>query len=746
MATINHSANVSSDRRPIALRMRPDLVIKVSNYQGEDSWVVKDPIALKYYQLREPEHFACRMLDGNTSAVEIRDALEAEFPELKITTETVHYLVNSLHKNGLLVSDLPGQAEPLRQRRNKELKQKATQLLMSVMSIRFPGVDPERFLGWLYPKVRFLFWRSTTIACTILMISAVVLVLSNLNEFYSKLPEFGQFFNIRNILFMGAIMIVTKSIHELGHGLMCKHFGGECHEIGFMLLVMTPAMYCNTSDSWLLPNKWHRIAIGAGGMYVETVIAAMATFVWWYTHPGWLHYLALNTVFLCSISTIIFNLNPLLRYDGYYMLSDYLEIPNLAQKSKTSMINWLRVGCLGMKPVQHRSLPKRRKWAFASYSVASFGYRWFVMLAIFWFLIQIFEPYGLSILAHGMIAMSLVGMVVIPMFKLTKFFLYPGRLREVKPIRLVVTAAIVSAVAAFLFMIPVSRNVTASFVLRPVDAERVFVVESGKIKSLEKHPGDQVAKGETIAVLENDQLHLEAEKLNGALAHERASMATLKLASRERVGVGRQISETAARIAMLERRLEVQAEKGKFMDLVASRSGVIIAPPNLVARPASEFGGRMQSWSGSPMDAENRGAQFEASTLFCIVGDPDQMQAMLVVNESDIKLVSVGQKVQLMMDEFAGVRFEGEVVNVSQDSLTELPRELSITNGGKVAVGPSADGGEIPLLTSYEVSVSIDSENRDLLTGFRGNAKIQVSSLPLGQQLVRYVQTVINFR
>ena len=108
MATVNQSANVSSDRRPIALRLRPDLVIRVSNYQGEDSWVVKDPVALKYYQLREAEHFASRMLDGQNSAVDIRDALEAEFPELNITTQTVHYLVNSLHKNGLLISDLPG--------------------------------------------------------------------------------------------------------------------------------------------------------------------------------------------------------------------------------------------------------------------------------------------------------------------------------------------------------------------------------------------------------------------------------------------------------------------------------------------------------------------------------------------------------------------------------------------------------------------------------------------------------------
>ncbi len=745
MATVKQSSNVSSDRRPIALRLRPDLVIRVSNYQGEDSWIVKDPIALKYFQLREPEYFACQLLDGETSAVEIREALEGEFPEIKITTQTVHFLVNSLHKNGLLVSDLPGQAEPLRQRRNKELKQKATQLLMSAMSLRFPGVDPESFLSWLYPKVRFLFWRSTTIVCVLLMISAATLILSNLGEFYARLPEFGQFFNVRNILFMGSILIVTKSIHELGHGLMCKHFGGECHEIGFMLLVMTPAMYCNTSDSWLLPNKWHRIAIGAAGMYVETVIAAVATFVWWYTHPGWLHYLALNTVFLCSISTIIFNLNPLLRYDGYYMLSDYLEIPNLSQKSKTSMINGLRVACLGMKPVQHRSLPKRRRWAFATYSYASFFYRWFVMLAIFWFLIQILEPYGLNILAYAMIAMSMVGMIVIPLFKVAKFFLYPGRLREVKRFRLITTAALVAVTVWFLFTIPVSRHVTAGFTLGPIDAGQVYVSQAGKIQSLEKVPGDTVSKGDTIAILENDELALETERLRGALARESATLATLKLASRDRAGVGRQIAETSIRIADIEQRMKVQHQKSQHLTLVASRDGEVINPPNVVMTPTRDAM-QMQGWHGSPMDPGNRDAFFEASTLFCVVGDTDQMQATMVVGESEIKLVSTDQKVELMFDEFPGKRFKGRVVNVARDSLEELPRELSINNGGSVAVQPGRDGREAPLLTSYEVSVSIDGDNHELLTGFRGNAKIQVSSLPLGQQLVRYVQTVINFR
>lgn len=315
-----------------------------------------------------------------------------------------------------------------------------------------------------------------------------------------------------------------------------------------------------------------------------------------------------------------------------------------------------------------------------------------------------------------------------------------------KPVRFFVSCVLVAALAAFLFMVPVSRNVSASFVLRPIDADRVFVVEAGKIKTLNKQAGDPVSKGDVIAVLENDDLYLQAQQLNGELAREKATLASLKLASRDRAGIGRQIAETSARIFKIERRMEIQSQKQKQLELVASRDGQVIAPPNVVARPA-ESGSHLQRWSGNPMDAKNRGAHFEASTLFCIVGDPDKMQAMLVVDESDIKLVSTGQKVQLLFDELPSRRFDGEVVSVSRDSLTELPRELSITNGGKVAVGPGVDGTEAPLLTTYEVLVSINNDDdQKLLTGFRGSAKIEVSNLPLGQQLVRYARTVINFR
>ena len=114
---------------------------------------------------------------------------------------------------------------------------------------------------------------------------ALLLVIVQFDVFRSRLPTFHQFFGPHNWLYLGVTMAFVKVLHEFGHGLTCKRFGGECHEMGFMLLVFTPALYCNVSDSWLLPNKWHRTAIGAAGMYVEMFIAGLATFGWWFSEP-----------------------------------------------------------------------------------------------------------------------------------------------------------------------------------------------------------------------------------------------------------------------------------------------------------------------------------------------------------------------------------------------------------------------------------------------------------------------------
>ena len=172
-----------------------------------------------------------------------------------------------------------------------------------------------------------------------------------------------------------------KIIHEFGHGLTAKHFGGEVHEMGILFLVLTPALYCDVTDSWLLPNKWKRIWISAAGIYVECFLASIATFVWWYSKPGLLNSLSMATMFICSVNTILFNANPLLRYDGYYVMADWLEIPNLRIKSTQFFAYLIQEKVLGLEIPVQSYLPRSRRFLFVTYAIASYIYRWFVTFA-----------------------------------------------------------------------------------------------------------------------------------------------------------------------------------------------------------------------------------------------------------------------------------------------------------------------------------------------------------------------------
>src|SRR5436305_799754 len=181
-----------------------------------------------------------------------------------------------------------------------------------------------------------------------------------------------EFFALSTVLYMWISLGIVKVIHEFGHGLSCKAFGGECHEMGFLFMCLSPALYCNVTDAWTLADKWKRIIISFAGIYVELIIAAAATFVWWYT-PAYpvANNIALALMVLCSVSTVVFNANPLMRFDGYYIAADWLEIPNLREKSNRYLNNLFLDKCLGIEVPPEPYMAPSRKWLFVIYAIGS---------------------------------------------------------------------------------------------------------------------------------------------------------------------------------------------------------------------------------------------------------------------------------------------------------------------------------------------------------------------------------------
>ena len=400
---------LSSSARSLNVRRRPDLSVQRQRYQGKTYWVVKDPVGLHYFRFQEEEYVILNMLDGQTSLDQIKERFEDQFPPQKITLDELENFLGMLHRSGLILASVQGQGAQLLKRRGEKVRQQWLQTISNVLCVRFKGVDPERFLEWLYPLVRWMYSPLTVAVCVLMMIAAALMILTRFDDFLQKLPTFRDFFTPANALMLAATLGITKVLHELGHGLTCTHFGGECHEIGVMILVLTPCLYCNVSDSWMLPNKWHRAWIGLGGIYVELVLAAIATFIWFSSVPGLLNSLCLNTMFIASVSTIIFNGNPLLRYDGYYVLADLLEIPNLRQKATMILSRKAGEWFLGLEPAEDPFLPQRKQILFVLYSVAAAFYRWLVVLSILWFLYRVFMPYRLEVIGRAIVVVALTG-------------------------------------------------------------------------------------------------------------------------------------------------------------------------------------------------------------------------------------------------------------------------------------------------------------------------------------------------
>ncbi len=744
MATLAQSL-VSSSSRRLPIRKRPDLRARQHRYQGRLYWVVKDPVGLQYYRFEEEEYAILQMLDGELSLDQIAERFEREFPPQTIRTEELQQFIGMLHRSGLVLTDATGQGQQLVKRRNERKHKERLATLTNILSVRFKGVDPERFFNFIYPYVRWFFSVPAMVCCIILALSALTLVLVQFDTFQSRLPEFQDFFRAQNWLWLGITLCVTKILHEFGHGLSCKHFGGECHEIGVMFLVLTPCLYCNVSDSWMLPNRWHRAAIGAAGMYVEIVLASICTFIWWFTEPGALNYTCLNVMFISSVSTILFNANPLLRYDGYYILSDLAEIPNLRQKASTILNRKLGKWFLGLEEPEDPFLPQRGQWLFATYTVASAIYRWVVTFSILYFLNKVFEPYGLKIIGQMIALGALYGLLIQPLWKVYKFFRVPGRLGKVKRGRMYMSLALLTAVVAAIGFIPLPAHVYCPLEVEARDAESVYVKVGGILEELYVRPGDHVEVGQPLAQLQNIDVDISIADLRGQRNSYEAQLDGLQRVALSDHRAGAQIEPITQALLSAKEQLTKAEQDSQKLNLVAPRGGTILPPP--LVEDQGRAAASLPTWSGSPFDRENLGAWLAPGTKLCQIGEPNRLKARLIISQDDSSFVHAGQRVEIMLEQSSEFVYVSTIEDRGNETVKETPPHLSSLKGGPLPTQMSPDGRARPIGTMFDAFVPLpeDDPNGLLRIGLIGRAKITIEHRTLWNRLYRYAARTFNF-
>ena len=745
MTTLAESL-VSSSSRPLTVRKRPDLTASRHRYQGTGYWVVKEPVGLQYYRFHDEEYFILNMLDGHISLQQIKDGFEQRFAPQKITFGDLQQFIGMLHRSGLVISNSPGQGKALehrgRKKKNKEILGKFTNLF----AVRFKGFDPERILNALLPWWGWVFSVPALIFFVVLMLAAALLLGSQYETVYARLPTFQQFFAADRWLILGATMAIVKVIHEFGHGLSCKKFGGECHEIGFMLLVFTPCLYCNVSDSWMLPNKWKRVWIGAGGIYVEMILASIATFVWWFSETGTVvNDLCLNMMFLNVVSTVLVNGNPLLRFDGYYILMDLLEIPNLRQKSTEVLKRGFQKLCLGLELQDDPFLPQRGKLFFALFTMASVAYRWIVVFSICWFVIKVLEPYGLEAIGRIVAVIGFSGLIAQPIIQTWKFCRTPGRLSKVKRFNVLVSLGVLAVVLGAVCYIPLPHHVDCAFEIQPNDAGRVYAGTSGHVVWTAK-PGTEVKEGDVIAQLENHQLLLEMKGYESQDKLLRVQLENISGQKRYDRSLSARIQTIKKQLAANEEQRLKTEEKLKKLQITAPSDGIVIPPPH---RPRQDAGdGRLPSWEGTPLDPHNIGALLTPDDLICEIGTNDNFKAVLMIDQGDVQLVRVNMPVDMKLDSRRMETFSGTLQERSMEPLKSANTSLASQTGGDLQTEIDPTTGQVkPRSVTYQARVPLEIKDSDLpfRPGYRGSAKIHVDPKSLGQRLWRVIAQTFNF-
>ena len=743
MTTLAESL-ISSSSRPLTVRKRPDLTASRHRYQGTGYWVVKEPVGLQYFRFHDEEYFILNMLDGHVSLQQIKDGFEQRFAPQKITFGDLQQFIGMLHRSGLVISNSPGQGKALRERGRKKRGKETLGKMSNIFAIRFRGIDPEKILNVITPWFGWLFTVPALLGVIALFLAASLLLATQYETVYAKLPTFQQFFAADRWLILAATMAIVKVLHEFGHGISCKKFGGECHEIGFMLLVFTPCLYCNVSDSWMLPNKWKRVWIGAGGIYVEMILASIAAFVWFYSESGTtINDLCLNMMFLNVVSTLLVNGNPLLRFDGYYILMDILEIPNLRQKSTEVLKRWFQETCLGLELQDDPFLPQRGKVYFGLYTVASVIYRWVVVFSIVWFVMEVLEPYGLQAIGRMLAVAGFAGLVAQPVIQTWKFIRTPGRLSKVKRSRLLATLAVVGVVVAAVCYIPLPHHVDCAFEVRPSRAGAVYAGTSGRIVSTVK-PGDRVAEGDTVAVLENPDLKIRLADLQGQERVAEVKYRSLQYRSRFDPSVSAQFETQTEMLESIRALKEKTEQEVKRLVVKAKRDGFVLPPAE--RKPEGRGDGRLPGWTGTPLQDKNVGALLTEDDRICEIGSPDEFEAVLVIDQGNVQLVRDGQAVDLKLDSRRMTSFSGEITEISQQPLESASSSMSSQTGGDLQTEVDPETGRIkPRNVSYQARVPIPDIDLPLKPGYRGSAKIHVDPMSLGSRLWRLIAQTFNF-
>ncbi len=720
-------------------RLRPDLQIQAADVSIATTWTIKDPLRLTYFYAEAEEMAFLKLLNGRTSLIGILEQLRQQFPESEFSGENLRQFLLSAVNSGLLRACVPGHSHRLNEIRKRQLAQAPLRRMLTLLTYRFRGIDPTRILNFLDRAIGGIFQVHFMVAGLLMCGLAVLMVLARRGQLESELPGISSLFTATNLPILGLSLLFVRILHEFGHGLTCRHYGGECHELGVLFVGFMPLLYCDVSDSWLQQDRRKRMLVSAAGIGTELFLAAIFAVLWAISRHGFLHTFFLNVMIVSSLNTILVNGNPLLKYDGYYVVSDWLGIPNLAGESRAAAIAVLDRVVLGFSG----TLLTRRSFGFqsamAAFGAASMVYRVLVITTLLWFMYGMLKAWHLESLISVLVISVATGFAISAVRGVHERTRLASASAE-RRFRAIAGLCVVGCLLLIVLFVPFSYSVNAPFTLTPGVCSPVYAVEEGAIEA-GVSVGDEVLPGDVVAVLKNEALESAVTQARGEFMAAKARATGL---STQR-SVSNQAASTlpAAEKAVKSRqtRLEKLLLKEQNLTVVSPVAGTVFAPRNR-PRPRNQLH-EGTGWFGQPLSPEVRSVWITRQTLLCWVGTENDLRAFCLLPQEDIELIEDDAAVTLTFASLPAIPVTGRVSQRKAIPEMSVDRELIVNQ--MVAVVPETTR---PSETLFGVAVSMQLESAGSIPPLysSGYARIRCVPVSLASRAWRFVCHTFTFQ
>ena len=660
----------------VVVSLRSELRVTRTVFRGVPSYIVRDPVTFQAHKLAPAEYEVFVALGCNKVLSDVFERLCTSGHVQAEDEDGFYRFVLHLYRIGLLNLPIPDHSS-LYQRFELKRSLQRRQKILGFLFMQVPLVSPDTFLDRTVRFVKPLFSRVGFALWCALMISMASIVAARWSDLTRPLLTL---LDLGNLPWLAALLVVLKVLHELGHAYACKVFGGRVPEMGAIFIVGTPCAYVDASAAWGFSRRLHRIVVSLAGMYIEVAIGALALFLWAMTNASFLNSLAYQTFMMSTVVTVLFNVNPLMRYDGYYVISDLVEVPNLRARSQARVLSWVKRVALGIPRVPDGMKPGIGAFLTA-FGVASAVYKFVLVIGICALVAT--KIYFLGVALAGFYLVTTFGGM------LWKSVRYLWRSEETAPVRrraAFVGIAATVLVPAGVVAVPVSLPARPAGIVTALEESTVRTESSGFLRSVEARVGAVVVPGQPLVQLENPEA---TERVTEA----RAELEILEL----------EIHQTA----VLDRRIAQQKEKrrsysrGVLQNAIEKVDGLGVA---------SEHGGRFLRLD-SP---RTPGAFLKEGTEIGLVGRGPWVGRFFVDEEMFTRLrVEVGDRVVCRAAPDPSRALEGAVRSIAPAATREIV-QAALTNigGGAIVVDPETRRSD---RAYFEIVLSFTEDDRQYL-------------------------------